>query len=330
MSLEQDICSAIDIIASQAVNSLDYGTTLLATVVECVNPMTGKYTVLYQEQELTAYTNNLFIYYEPETPVWIFLKSGQLDEEITILNSTHGSQINMYNNLFAKKEMGYIPNETYKYVSENTDYTSLTRILKQSYAYKIKVDLGGADTSACKLTIAITDQNDKERVLFEEVQSVANFNANNFDNIVINAFWGEVKTLKVTLIGAALKELKIQGLNLSDVEQNLQGVLELNIKNLQIEASISFLGNYLSKKELKNFKFYWFVEDETIKFNDTGFHPEGGEGWKCINEGYQGMYIKGGYLKDISNYSGTFKCVATMDNFNFTRNITVINENINV
>ena len=96
MSLEQDICSAIDIIASQAVNSLDYGTTLLATVVECVNPMTGKYTVLYQEQELTAYTNNLFIYYEPETPVWIFLKSGQLDEEITILNSTHGSQINMY------------------------------------------------------------------------------------------------------------------------------------------------------------------------------------------------------------------------------------------
>lgn len=327
MSIEQDICSAIDIIASQAVNSLQTGTTLLATIVECINPITGKYKVLYQEQELIAYTNNLFIYYEPETPVWIYLKSGQLDEEITILNTTHGSQINMYNNLFAKKEMGYIPNETYKYKSDSTDYTSLTRVLKQSYAYKIKLKLGGIDSNPCKIVITIKDENNKDRIIYEEIQSVANFNNNNFNSVVINAFWGEVKNLIISCEGASLKELKIQGLNLSDVEQNLQGVLELNIQGLQLEASISFLGNYLHKDELKNFKFYWFVEDESVKFKGVGFHPEGGEGWKIINEEYQGMYIKGGPKKDISKYSGTFKCVAIMDNFTFTRNITVINEN---
>lgn len=90
MSIERDICKAIDIISSRAISTANHGTTVLATVVECLNPFNGKYKIKYQSNNFIAYNNNINTFYDAETPVYVFLKNGQLDEELTILGPVHG------------------------------------------------------------------------------------------------------------------------------------------------------------------------------------------------------------------------------------------------
>lgn len=96
MSIERDICKAIDIISSRAISTANHGTTVLATVVECLNPFNGKYRIKYQSNNFIAYNNNINTFYDAETPVYIFLKNGQLDEELIILGPAHGRNNNSF------------------------------------------------------------------------------------------------------------------------------------------------------------------------------------------------------------------------------------------
>lgn len=209
MSIERDICKAIDIISARAISTANHSSTVLATVVECINPLNGKYKVKYQTNELIAYNNNIFTFYNKDTTVYLYLKNGQLDEEIIILGPSHGAQLNNYTNIFS------------------------------------------------------------------------NFN--------------EEKSLK----------------------ENLQGWMELKKEN-KLQADICFMGHYVSKEELKNFKFYWYIKDgEQIKDSS----PYGGDGWKCLNNKYNGMWIAGTSELETKSLTGTFKCVAAMDNFTFIQTI---------
>lgn len=100
MSIERDICKAIDIISSRAISTASHGTTVLATVVECLNPFNGKYKIKYQSNNFIAYNNNINTFYDAETPVYVFLKNGQLDEELIILGPAHGRNSNNFFSIF--------------------------------------------------------------------------------------------------------------------------------------------------------------------------------------------------------------------------------------
>ena len=100
MSIERDICKAIDIISSRAISTANHGTTVLATVVECLNPFNGKYKIKYQSNNFIAYNNNINTFYDAETPVYIFLKNGQLDEELIILGPAHGKNNSGFYSIF--------------------------------------------------------------------------------------------------------------------------------------------------------------------------------------------------------------------------------------
>ena len=88
-SIERDICKAIDIIASKAVASSSHGSTILATVVECLNPLTGKYKLKYQTKEFIAYSNKDIVY-SKGIGVYVFLQNGTFDKQMFILGSVDG------------------------------------------------------------------------------------------------------------------------------------------------------------------------------------------------------------------------------------------------
>lgn len=100
MSIERDICKAIEIISAKTVSAANHGSTILATIVECLNPLIGKYTVKYQNNILTAYNNNINTFYDADTMVYVFLKNGLLDEELIILGPAHNNKTNNYYNIF--------------------------------------------------------------------------------------------------------------------------------------------------------------------------------------------------------------------------------------
>ena len=80
----------------------------------------------------------------------------------------------------------------------------------------------------------------------------------------------------------------------------------------------------MSQQEIDNFEFYWFIEDESITRSSTNFNYHGGEGWKCLNGKYQTMWRKGKSEYSLGELTGTFKCVAVLDNHSFSRTITVV------
>ena len=88
-SIERDICKAIDIIASKTVASSNHGSTILATVVECLNPLTGKHKLKYQTKEFIAYSNKDIIY-SKGIGVYVFLQNGTFDKQMFILGSVDG------------------------------------------------------------------------------------------------------------------------------------------------------------------------------------------------------------------------------------------------
>lgn len=88
-SIERDICKAIDIIASKTVASSNHGSTILATVVECLNPLTGKHKLKYQTKEFIAYSNKDTIY-SKGIGVYVFLQNGTFDKQMFILGSVDG------------------------------------------------------------------------------------------------------------------------------------------------------------------------------------------------------------------------------------------------
>ena len=87
MSIERDICKAIDIITSNAVAASTSSTTVSATVIECINPIVGKYSINYQDTEFTAYSNNIFNFYSPGAVVRLLLSNGSIDGDKIILNA---------------------------------------------------------------------------------------------------------------------------------------------------------------------------------------------------------------------------------------------------
>jgi hypothetical protein len=111
MSIENNICQAIDIIVDKAVKEAAYDKTILAQVIECIDATIGKYKIKYQDNICYAYTNNTDITYTKGTDVYILVPGGNLSNEKTILGTT------------AKMGINYISvaegDEAYEYLGKN-------------------------------------------------------------------------------------------------------------------------------------------------------------------------------------------------------------------
>jgi hypothetical protein len=215
------------------------------------------------------------------------------------------------------------PIEKYNYSEKNMEHFS--RIVKRSpyfyFNFKFTEDVN--DSKVTKITVSMTIDN-KDIVIFEDTQSIFNFKLGLFNQISENLYWGNVSKLNIkTNNTTQIIDCEIIGIQDIDQLQAYRGILELNYAKNKIQADISLLGHYVSKEELKNFEFYWFIEDLEIKQNNANFNLYGGEGWKCLNSKYQNMWRKGNSEHSLNGLTGTFKCVAVMDNFTFSRLITI-------
>ena len=57
MSIEQNICDAVDIIVDRAISQASFDRTISAIVVECVDEIAGKYKVKYLQKAFNLLYN---------------------------------------------------------------------------------------------------------------------------------------------------------------------------------------------------------------------------------------------------------------------------------
>ena len=57
-TIEQNICDAVDILVNRAISQANFDKTISAIVVECIDEVSGRYKVRYQEGTYYATSDN--------------------------------------------------------------------------------------------------------------------------------------------------------------------------------------------------------------------------------------------------------------------------------
>ena len=87
MSIEQNICDAVDIIVNRAISQAGFDRTISAIVVECVDQVIGKYKVKYQDSVYYATSDNSTTVYNVNSEVYVLIPSGDFSKEKKILGT---------------------------------------------------------------------------------------------------------------------------------------------------------------------------------------------------------------------------------------------------
>ena len=127
MSIENNICQAIDIIVEKAVKEAAYDKTILAQVLECTDATIGKYKIKYQDNVCYAYSSNTDVTYLKGSDVYVLVPESDLNKEKTILGTTSKMGINYISVAEGDEAYEYIgkncitSNENFKLSSYNTE-----------------------------------------------------------------------------------------------------------------------------------------------------------------------------------------------------------------
>ena len=76
MEYENKILDAIEMIVDNKVNNANFDKTILATVIKCVDPTLGQYTVKYQDSTFYAYSNDLNNVFAKDSKVYILIPNN--------------------------------------------------------------------------------------------------------------------------------------------------------------------------------------------------------------------------------------------------------------
>lgn len=93
-NIENNICTAIEILVDKAVEKAQYDKTIRATVTGCVDQTIGKYLVKYQDSTFYAYANNTDVTYTTGSDVYILVPNNDMEADKTILGTTKKLGIN--------------------------------------------------------------------------------------------------------------------------------------------------------------------------------------------------------------------------------------------
>ena len=79
-TIEQNICDAVDILVNRAISQANFDKTISAIVVECVDEVSGRYKVRYQEGTYYATSDNA-AHYGVNTEVYVLIPGGDFSKE---------------------------------------------------------------------------------------------------------------------------------------------------------------------------------------------------------------------------------------------------------
>lgn len=85
-TIEQNICDAVDILVNRAISQANFDKTISAIVVECVDEVSGRYKVRYQEGTYYATSDNA-AHYGVNTEVYVLIPGGDFSKEKKIIGS---------------------------------------------------------------------------------------------------------------------------------------------------------------------------------------------------------------------------------------------------
>ena len=87
MEYENKILDAIEMIVDNKVNNANFDKTILATVIKCVDPTLGQYTVKYQDSTFYAYSNDLNNVFAKDSKVYILIPNNDWTRQKSILGT---------------------------------------------------------------------------------------------------------------------------------------------------------------------------------------------------------------------------------------------------
>lgn len=93
-SIEKNICEAVDIIVKKALSEASYDKTIQATVIECVDALSGKYKIRYQDSIFYAYSNNIDTTYNKNASVYVLFPGNDSSKDKTILGTVKNLGLN--------------------------------------------------------------------------------------------------------------------------------------------------------------------------------------------------------------------------------------------
>lgn len=110
MSIEDQICQAVDIIVQQAISQATFDRTIQGQVLSCVDASIGKYKIKYQDSTFYAYTNNTETTYSKGTNVYILIPGNDMSKDKTIVGASAKLGSNYINIITGSDKYDYIGN----------------------------------------------------------------------------------------------------------------------------------------------------------------------------------------------------------------------------
>lgn len=132
-STADKLLDGFQLLATSLVQKAGYDKTIQARIIQCVDPIVGKYKCHYQDANIYAFTNNTDITYNKDAYVYILVPGNDMTKEKTILGATDKLGINYIAQL--EQENMYDVNGNNCVILEDQKYFLNTN--NQNYTYKI-------------------------------------------------------------------------------------------------------------------------------------------------------------------------------------------------
>lgn len=132
-STADKLLDGFQLLATSLVQKAGYDKTIQARIIQCVDPIVGKYKCRYQDANIYAFTNNTDITYNKDAYVYILVPGNDMTKEKTILGATDKLGINYIAQL--EQENMYDVNGNNCVILEDQKYFLNTN--NQNYTYKL-------------------------------------------------------------------------------------------------------------------------------------------------------------------------------------------------
>lgn len=149
MSIESNVCDAIELLVDNAVAKAQYDKTIQGTVIKCIDATIGKYLIKYQDSTFNAYASGSGVSYPDGTGVYILVPGNDMSRDKTIIGASEKTAIN-----YIEPEAG------------EDAYT----IVGTQFVEKAEQDFGLRSRYSEKIIIYDKDDEDHKDITFNETQ----------------------------------------------------------------------------------------------------------------------------------------------------------------
>lgn len=347
MSIENQLCEAIELITENAVKKAGYDRTVQATIMSCTDASTGQYKVKYQDNIFYAYSTNTDITYTKNTLVYILIPGSDLSNQKTIIGTVSKLGTNYLTEVSKDSKYSIIGancissgegtlNSYHTETKTLYDYQSSSNVLSLNID-DINEYIAGAPFLVCGATFQTSLASAQQQKGNYGVIYQLDFQDNTRNQIITRSYVMDVSKMsgnpyKLLAPTRQVEYFNIDGENFVRVNNIKIFVKDFPIQDSTIDIDDIFITNFqlcgaeeLSEEELLTYslvlstpngayftkyakedselllraqvmvkgqtvtntddiKYYWFVENATIKNDNKYYNENGGAGWKCLND----------------------------------------------